>query len=209
MRRRLASDAKSDTALWGIRFLTSLIFSTREPDPARRLRSGIGVALPDDPSPQDLIGGLKAKGSPSAVAAEQVILEVTQNAEEGLLFPVSGWAAWRAYDGPAFCDLARSYFSKFLNLLLAEEFRRAGVDADEEALRRFAHEASIITRAFSARWFNACARVSTPDLGSVRWYFGHCVGKLDLELERELSDWIEPDGNPWKRRRASAPQLEF
>ncbi|HVL38293.1 MAG TPA: hypothetical protein VM328_02775, partial [Fimbriimonadaceae bacterium] len=97
----------------------------------------------------------------------------------------------------AFCDLARFFFASLNELL----FREALPSVDPEELRTMAWETSLITRSFSARWFKACAMGQPPEPGSIKWYLGHCLGKLDLELSRELSDWVEPTGNPWRRRK--------
>jgi hypothetical protein len=91
---------------------------------------------------------------------------------------------------------------------LNEQLFRTAIPPSAE-LTRFAHEAAIITRSFSARWFNACARYQVPESGSIKWYLGHCLGKVDLELSRELSDWVEPTGNPWRRKRPVPASLDL
>jgi hypothetical protein len=110
---------------------------------------------------------------------------------------------WRDFDGPEFCNLAHRFFGGLNAELLAEE-SITGEDAV-----RFASEMAVINRSFSARWFNACARKQIPERGSIRWYLGHCLGKLDLEFSRELSTWQEPAGNPWRRKPAEISRLDL
>lgn len=159
------------------------------------------------PSPSTTPRQYDPKPHPAARAAEKTIAQWLAKANEATLFPADECKVWRDCDGPAFCDLARLYFENLLAECLLECLGE--VKAQTSQVLRFAHEASIITLSFSARWFNACARYETPDSGSIRWYLGHCLGKLDLELSREMSDWVEPTGNPWKRRRNTEPALHL
>src|SRR5205823_6025038 len=98
------------------------------------------------------------------------------------------------FDGSGFCDLARRFFANLNYVCFVDALSYEALVVDRHIIGRFAWEMSLITRAFSARWFNACARYQTPELGSIRWYLGHCMGKLDLELARESAKWIEPVG---------------
>ncbi|HWD40530.1 MAG TPA: hypothetical protein VG944_16900 [Fimbriimonas sp.] len=182
--QRLSEEAMSQESIDDLGRLLDLVFGTR-----------VGAAY----------HRLGSVGAPEQSAAEATIREVVSSSEAALLGGGS-WGIWREFDGPDFCDLARTYFSNYLRVLLADEL---GTDPEDARVTRFAHEASLITRSFSARWFNACARFGNPDRGSVRWYFHHCLGKIELELERERSDWIEPSGNPWSRKRPPTPQLGF
>lgn len=144
-------------------------------------------------SVEDVLDGLD---SSEVSAAVRSTIEHVMGQPELSLFETDPWKVWREYDGPPFCDLARLFYS-YLN----EVYLMPLAPGREREVRRFAWEASYITRSFSARWFNACARHQTPEVGSIKWYFGHCLGKLDLELSREMSDWVEPSGNPWRRKR--------
>jgi len=114
---------------------------------------------------------------------------------------------WRRFDGSGFADLGRAFFAELAYFPLNEEFLRLTGKPGGEDLRRFASEISLITRTFSARWFNACARDRMPPAGSVRWYVEHCLGKLDLELEREKSDWTEPVDLIWRRVHEETPSF--
>lgn len=204
LRDQLEADIADALALAGIRFLTALVFCTRFDDPAAQLKADLNIQVAEEPQAQDLVDALTSKvpRNSSVEAAIEVIREVMASPTVPSLFDHNPWDAWRKFDGPDFCDLARNYFSKYLRNLLLHE-----IPADELDLARFAHEASIITRMFSIRWFNACARAEVPDLGSVRWYFRHCLGKLDLELERETADWDE--AARWSRKSKAVEQTQL
>jgi hypothetical protein len=178
---------ESEEAIDAIVAYVSLPINTRATEAA---------SLPDSHGPEPA-------PTKAAHTAAQVWLERHKGDE---LFPVDAAAAWRQADGSDFCDFARIFFTELNAICMSELLPKA----DPLAIHRFAEECSLITRSFSARWFNACARYETPARGSIKWYFGHCLGKLDLELSREMSDWIEPTGNPWKRRRKPPePALDF
>jgi len=132
-----------------------------------------------------------------------VCAAASERSDDLSLFESDPWRIWREYDGSPFCDLARAFYTELNYICFAAVLRRSNLKVSGSDLRLFAEEMSLITRAFSARWFNACARYQIPDPGSISWYLGHCMGKLDLELSRELSTWIEPEGNPWRRRKAT------
>ncbi|HSI12729.1 MAG: hypothetical protein ACAH95_01515 [Fimbriimonas sp.] len=185
---------KDPQAVRAITFLVALVICSRAKDPVREMAERYGI--------EDVGTGLKGQlhryaeeAHPAVRAAELTIRQVHQQVDSAALFEPDVWCPWRNFDGSAFCDLALLYFSN----LNAQMFEEAGLGA--QAVATAAKEFAIITRSFSARWFNACARYEAPAEGSIRWYLGHCLGKIDLELNRELSDWVEPEGNPWKRKR--------
>lgn len=112
------------------------------------------------------------------------------------------WLVWRGLDGSPFCELARVFFACLAEQLLLEHARYS-----PELVAQHAWELSKITQSFSARWFNKCAVNAVPERRNVRWYLGHCLGKLDIEFERELSTHVEPLPNPFRRRRVEPPSL--
>ncbi len=137
---------------------------------------------------------------PVVSAAAKTVIQIA-GAEDGLI-PTNHWEVWRSFDGPDFCNLAHRFYSNLNWELLRPIFSQASADHVE----RLAREMAIITRAFSARWFNACARFEIPSRNNVRWYLGHCLGKLELEYSRELSTWTE---QPRKRRGIPQPSLDI
>ena len=142
---------------------------------------------------------------PAKRALQTTLTQFQERHEEASakLFEVDEWAVWRSADGAAFCDLAMLFFAK-----LNEQLFESMLPASPE-LSRLSQECAVITRSFSARWFNACARYQVPEHGSIKWYLGHCLGKIDLELSREQSDWVEPAGNPWRRKKVQSQILEL
>lgn len=120
-----------------------------------------------------------------------------------------GWACWRELDGSAFCELGRQLFACVAEEILLEglladtQTRSVGVDGPS----RLAWEMSKITQSFSARWFNKCAVGQIPGRESVRWYLGHCLGKLDWEFERELPGYVEEPYVSRRARTAEPPSL--
>lgn len=112
------------------------------------------------------------------------------------------WERWRYFDGSAFCEIAGVFFGCLLAEVLLEQ-------CPDFRVRRLGSELSRITVSFSARWFNKCAVGRNPERGSVRWYLRHCLGKLDMELERELSTHVEAPRTSSRRQRVEMPQLDF
>lgn len=198
-----AALTKDPSAQKAITFLVALPVCTRQPDPFAALFTYYGIRLERPGGVEELeaaLGAFVPEDSPVRRAAMRTLREFS-SAQSGrdALFSADPMAVWRHADGPAFCDLARLFFS-----LLNEETFASELPGD---LSRFAAEMAVITRSFSARWFNACARFQVPESGSIHWYLGHCLGKLDLELDRERSDWVEPAGNPWRRKKK--PKLDL
>jgi hypothetical protein len=111
----------------------------------------------------------------------------------------------RRFDRAGFCDLGRYFFAALLESELTKLLSENDLLVAHELLEQHAWEMSKITQSFSARWFQKCAVDNAPDAGSIRWYIGHCLGKLDMELERELTTHIEPLPNPFKRRKKVEP----
>lgn len=190
--------------------LVALPVATRSPSPESCLETEFKIPT-SGPGATELLAAMESylPGDDVAKSAlQETIVEISSmESERDRLFADSAWSVWRRYDGLAFCDLARLYFSKLNRRCFLEALEGNLSAASCPDVEKFAWETSLITRSFSARWFNACARTQTPEPGSIRWYWGHCLGKLDLELSRELSDWEEPTGNPWKRRRRDNPRL--
>jgi hypothetical protein len=195
---------KDHQAIRAATFLAALPVCTRFPHPEKELLERYGISAEPHSlleSVDEFVGDHICASAAKAAIKDH--LDKHRLSQE--LFGTEGWAAWREVDGAAFCDLGRSFFTQLNELCFAEVL---GHTSDDVA--RFAREASFITRSFSVRWFKACATDQVPKVGSIKWYLGHCLGKLDLELSRELSDWVEPTGNPWKRRkRAPEPELSL
>jgi hypothetical protein len=186
---------KDEAAIRVTTFLVALPVSTRSQDPVEDLYKSFNITVED---PSNLESALEAFVPVDCLvrrAAVDTIRQFSKGGEDAL-FATDPWARWREADGSAFCDLARLFFTNLNRHYFAEV-----LGEQPEELDLFAHEMSLITRSFSARWFNACARYQTPEQGSITWYLRHCLGKLDLELDREHSDWVEPTGNPWRRKK--------
>jgi hypothetical protein len=202
--------ASDQDALNAVRFLIALVAGSRSQVPLHAISSLIGPQL----SSADAVGIVKTLHEliphehPFRQAALKTVRFVDSNArQEANLFTFTYWQNWREYDGSKFCDLARRFYAHLNQAAFTSALAGVGLFVEEDVIERFAWEMSTITRSFSARWFNACARYQIPETGSIGWYLGHCLGKLDLELAREASDWIEPTGNPWGRKRRESPQL--
>jgi hypothetical protein len=193
-------------ALKAITFLVALPVCSRNACAAASMNKEYGIQLEGEPILDALLSALHSfadPNHPAVVAAARTVRDAILQSSSEVLFDTDDWRTWRAFDGPAFCDLAVAYFASLNEEMLTRFLQEA--DSPTQPAQVFAREAAIITRSFSARWFNACARYETPPEGSIRWYLGHCLGKVDLELNRELSDWVEPLGNPWKRKKKGSP----
>jgi hypothetical protein len=187
--------ANDPRALTATLFWVSPPIASRSADPEQALRESFGIKVD---GPEDLVDGLRRtipEAHPFKAAAERTLSEVAGNADG--LFIASDWKVWREFDGPEFCNLAYQFFTNLCFQLFVEVLP----NLEGDLLQTMSREMAVITRAFSARWFNACARFETPGVNNVRWYLGHCLGKLELELERETSGWVEPP----RRRRNEIP----
>jgi len=113
------------------------------------------------------------------------------------------WLRWRSLDGSPFCELARYFYACLLEEIFAQEIGNVCESAasSHRLFARHAWDLTRITQAFSARWYNACVSNQIPSQNCIRWYNGHCAGKLDMELERELSTHVEPPPRPSSRRK--------
>lgn len=105
------------------------------------------------------------------------------------------WLPWRQFDGAAFGEPVRVLFATILAKVLSTAAPSSKVKDQETRIHQLAWELTKITLSFSARWFNKCAVGCTPSGGSIKWFLAHSLGKLDLEMERELSNHVEPPRN--------------
>jgi len=190
--------ALDQSAIKSMIFLVALPVCSRFDNPLIALFDYYGIELKEEPNLQSLSGALDRfvpEDTPAKIACKRTIEVWLGQFKSGKrLFDPGTWAPWRLVDGSAFCDIGREFFTQLNRIYFAKSLRVSGPEVDV-----FAEEMSLITRTFSARWFNACVRKQIPDMGSIRWYLAHCLGKLDLELSRELSDWIE-EPRVWRSR---------
>ena len=185
-------------ALDAVNLWTALPLVTREDNPENVFRLKYGLRVGDDL--ESAILQLGNFNHPCIRACLETVRSISADDDE--LIPLDHWSIWREFDGPEFCNLAYRFYSNLNYELLNPVFP----DAAPADTLRFAKELAVITRAFSARWFNACARFELPSRQNIRWYMGHCLGKLELEYSRELSTWIE---QPRKKKGALQPALDF
>ena len=185
-------------ALDAVNLWTALPLVTREENPENVFRLKYGLRVGDDL--ETAILKLGDSTHPCIRACLETVKSISADDDE--LIPLDHWSIWRTFDGPDFCNLAFRFYSNLNYKLLGPVFSESS-PAD---IARFAKELAVITRAFSARWFNACARFELPSRQNIRWYMGHCLGKLELEYSRELSTWIE---QPRKRKSVLQPALDF
>ena len=173
---------------------------TREEDPAGAFARRF---LLDVRGPSDLLAALDRwiPGEHAAKAATAATISEFAADADGLL-PSTDWDVWREFDGPEFCNLAMRFFANLNREVFSLELPHLPADQIETMAR----EMALITRAFSARWFNACARLEIPSRNNIHWYLGHCLGKIDLELSREMSHWEE---QPRKRKGPPEPALDL
>jgi hypothetical protein len=201
---------RDDGARKVVQFLVALVVASRSKAPLRTISSLVGIQISSG-DPGGLIKSLYQLVPSDHVFRQAAVMTLpaieNRTRERSSLFNKNCWQMWRDYDGSNFCDLARLFYSHLNEVTFSAILAEAGLRMDDVVVERFSREMSVITRAFSARWFNACARYQTPEPGSIDWYLAHCLGKLDLELERETKDWNEPIGRPWRRKRLKAPQL--
>lgn len=192
---RLETYAEDPMALRAVVFWAMLPISTRSEDPVRVWQGLEGPSLVEVRRALDELIPTEHPVKASVSATLDSLPPDTT------LFESDPWDRWRTFDGLEFCNLAQRFYANLMFGLLQE----IAPDADLEALETHSRESAVITRAFSARWFNACARRETPDQNSIGWYFRHCLGKLDLELSREMSSWVEV---PRKRKESEDRFLE-
>lgn len=208
VRKQLAGFGAEPTAIHIVTFFAALPIVTRFDNPAKEFESLFGIRF----------RGSLRETLASLTSADGVLRRASLKAFDAFtaspLFRQSQigndeWSVWRTIDGSPFCDLARTFYAHLCEELLAYHLKSSGYGPEQinAELARHAWELSRITQAFSARWFNACALDSTPDRGNVSWYLRHCLGKLDMELERELSSHVEPPPSASRRRKKEPPSL--
>jgi hypothetical protein len=196
---KLIDDEQTITATL---FFVALPVATRYPNPREPLARLFGIRYSGSllSTLEDL---LPTDGPVRRAAIETLDRFTTSPRFSQSSLAADPWLPWRELDGSAFCELGRLWFA-----CLAEQFLLHHTEGlDEELIHRHAWELSQITQSFSARWFNKCAVGQIPDRGGVRWYLGHCLGKVDMELERELSTHVEPLPNPFRRKKVEPPSL--
>lgn len=181
-------------------FLVALPVCSRYEDPCFALKELYGIVLEGEPNLSTLSNAIERfipEDSPAKTACVRTLeIWLEQGKSKDRLFAPDPWAIWRAADGSAFCDLGREFFTQLNRLYFSAAL---GLEVGDPHVDKFSEEMSLITRTFSARWFNACACAEAPEVGSIRWYLGHCLGKLDLELSREMSGWVE-EPRLWRSR---------
>jgi hypothetical protein len=206
VRSRLEKLIDDDQTLKATLFFAALPVVTRHAEPERMLE--LAFEIPYRCSLRDTLDQLLAIDSPTRRAALDTFDRFTSSprfAQVTLADDV--WLPWRELDGSAFCELGRQFFACLAEQHLLYYLRSTGVESDEELVKQHAWELSKITQSFSARWFNKCAVGQVPEKSNVRWYLGHCLGKLDMELERELTTHVEPLPNPFRRKKVEPPSL--
>ncbi|AIE84749.1 hypothetical protein [Fimbriimonas ginsengisoli] len=208
VRKRLAGLTTEESATDVVSFFAALPIVTRSADPPDALQTSFGIRYRGSLR-ETLVAVTAADG-----ALRRASLSAFDSFTSGPRFRqarIGGdeWTVWRELDGSAFCELGRTFYAHLCEELLTYYLQAALPSAEipRETLKRHAWELSRITQAFSARWFNACALDATPPRSNIRWYHGHCVGKLDMELERELSTHVEPLPNPFRRKKVEPPSL--
>jgi hypothetical protein len=205
VRTRVAQLIDDTQALDSVTFFAALPIVTRFSDPETQLHRLFTISFHENL--QATLDRLLTVDSAVSRAALSTISRFTSTARfEQAAILEDPWIVWRGLDGSGFCDLGRQFFACLTEEHLAYYLRcHTGSPIDSSSLRQHAWELSLITRSFSARWFNKCAAGQIPDRGNIRWYLGHCLGKLDMELERELTTHVEPLPNPFRRRRQVEP----
>jgi hypothetical protein len=200
LRREYVQLSEDTAALDCVVLWAALPIVTRFESPEEQLQSLYGWQVTDHTG---LAAALDRAINAPAVVREAAKLTVLQVAveNEGVIAR-RDWLVWRQFDGSDFCLLGNRFFANLNYFVFSRDLRHA---RDEE-VRRLAQEMSIITRTFSARWYNACARHEVPSRGNIGWYFRHCMGKLDLELSRELTGYVE---EPRPRRKRQEPLFEM
>jgi len=208
VRKRLAGVVGEDSTLDAVGFFVALPVVTRSEDPVGGMQASFGIryrnSLRDTLEslvPIDGVVRRAALGAFDSVTSSPRFRQAQIEEDE--------WSVWRQFDGPAFCELGRMFYAHLATELLMYYLRVAILETQipTDALVRHGWELSRITQSFSARWFNACAVGAIPDRGNIRWYLGHCAGKLDLELERELSSYEEPLPTPSRSKKTEPPSL--
>jgi hypothetical protein len=201
-RKRIAAAGTGATVIAAATFFVALPIASRSPDPAQAL-SAFGIEW------QGSLESTFHAWPGSDRAGEATLRKLIRAADDqvNIAGSCSVWEYLRRFDRAGFSDLGRLYFSQLLAEVLREAAAFAGLTLDAPLIERHAWESSKIVQSFSARWFQKCALTVTPDEGSIRWYVRHCLGKLDMELERELVEHPEQEAVPRRRRTTVPPSL--
>jgi hypothetical protein len=196
-------------------FLVSLSVASRSPEPRETL-SLHGIEVPTAITPLSLAKAVRAQvagrrnsleygeiAQNAAVDAIAVWYEKNRDSQMGLFEPSDdSFRVWKkAGSGAGFCELARLFFTKFieryLNYFLEREasarlenfYRR---DQFQKKIRehidivsKHAFETAKITQSFAAGWFNRHAAQGMPTDDEIQDFLFVAFGKIREELQRE------------------------
>lgn len=200
LRRRIENNLRDPQTLRATTFFVALLIASRSPNPEAALRP-FGIIWTGTPE-RTLLNF--AGNHPAAAKTLRGLIDGAKS--QGAIDDSHElWRHVRQFDRAGFCNLGRHFFANLFEFELKQLFQENALIVPDHLLEQHAWEMSKITQSFSARWFQKCAVDAHPDAGSIRWYLGHCLGKLDMELERELSTHTEPLPNPFRRRKKSEP----
>jgi len=208
LREAVVAIMATDEVADAMAFFVALPVATRVPDPVAFLRFHFNIRYSD--GLRNTLSEILPVNGPVRQAA-LATFDRFQSSPRFTQAQIAGddWSPWRAIDGSPFCEIARLFWGSLLEEMLVRELEADPRSSQyrREHLSRHAWELSRITQSFSARWYNACAASGVPSRNSIRWFIGHCAGKLDMELERELSTHLEPAPPPSSRHRKEPPSL--
>jgi len=196
------------------KFLLQLSYAASLSKPQEFFNSR-GIALSENPSPIDLskaVAKLISDNADSleyAAFAKNAIIDTISdwytkhNVTQEKLFSTSydSFEVWRdAANGSGFCEISRSYFSKFTEIYLKYFLEReaSGVISHLEDREKFnenlkthlrdisnhSFEISKITQSYSAGWFNKHAKKDVPSDRKIKEYISFAFSKLRNELSR-------------------------
>src|SRR5437588_1174400 len=103
---------EDDNALKATTFLVALVVCSRAADVAAALKAQYEITLQGEPDIANLRTAIETF-IPEDHLVKRALIETVQRITEQPgenLFDKDPWKRWRAYDGSAFCDLARLFF---------------------------------------------------------------------------------------------------
>jgi hypothetical protein len=136
---------------------------------------------------------------------DSISIWTTQNSKQSTLFfepsekPLEIWN--RSTNGAGFCELARTFFSKFTERYLRYFLERETVlritnifdltsfndrlEKHVQDISQHAFETAKITQSFAAGWYNKNVQQELPPRNAIRGFLSTAFGKLNSEILRE------------------------
>jgi len=215
VRNRFQNIEQDSGVISAFKYLVLLAHASKLSNPADFLKTK-GISLSKDfnifeltKSVQDYVQKNQDSKEYSTFAVQSMIDTISDwsrknELQQSLIFDSNknSFEKWqKAADGKGFCELSRTFFSKFTERYLKYFLEREAsskikslydkqqfinkLESHVADISQHAFEASKIIQSFSAGWFNNKARTQSPSDVEVKGFLSYAFKKINSELVRE------------------------